>query len=203
VTARARPARRARSPRRRRPERRRADHDLVEQGAERVDVRTLVDLVEVTARLLGRHVGRRAERDTRDRLLPGLAAQAAELRGEHPAQEVLALAALGQPPVEHDGLAVVADHHVLGLEVPVHDPPRVCEGDRVADGQHLREKLETTGEIAARQRLAEGAAPHPPHRVVERAVMAPTELVHRNDRRVLELPGDPCLVHEAPLRGRA
>ena len=40
---------------------------------------------------------------------------------------------LGQPPVEDDDLAEVAQDHVLPLEVAVDDPARVGVGDGVTD----------------------------------------------------------------------
>ncbi len=40
---------------------------------------------------------------------------------------------LGRSPVEHERLAELAEHHVLGLQIPVHHSVRMCESHRLAN----------------------------------------------------------------------
>ena len=81
-------------------------------------------------RLLGRHVGDRADDAAFDReLLPG-----------HRRRQVVArrvLAQLREAEVQHLDAALVADHHVAGLQVAMRDAPLVGRADRV--GQRDRE----------------------------------------------------------------
>ncbi len=94
--------------------------DVVERGSERVDVAALVVRL-VAARLLGRHVGERAD----------LRAGARDLRR--------GAAELGDPEVEDVGPRGGVDEDVLGLQVAVDDALLV----RVLDGaRHVAERLE-------------------------------------------------------------
>src|SRR5262245_65801741 len=49
---------------------------------------------------------------------------------------------LGDAPVQEDGLAVGAEHHVLGLQVAVQDAVAVRVGDRLAEREEDLEQLE-------------------------------------------------------------
>ena len=104
---------------------------LEQHAAERVDVGAGIDIGE-PARLLGRHVARGPDRDPRR----GHQVVGLEVVGQH---LVVLAAHLRHAPVEHVGLAEVAEHDVLGLEVAVHDPVRVGELDREA---HVRERAQ-------------------------------------------------------------
>ena len=65
----------------------------------------------------------------------------------------LALAAagqvLGQAPVDDDGLAEVADHDVGRLEVAVDDALAVGVGDRLGDGDDVRQERQALVEARA------------------------------------------------------
>ena len=110
---------------------------------------------------------------------------------------------LGQPPVEHDDLAEVAQHDVLALEVAVDDPARMRVGHGVADADERRQQVDQPDRVGLAggpllvigpDRLAQGAAPDEPHGVIRRIALA--QLVDRHDPRVLELRRDLGLVEE-------
>ena len=163
--------------------------DLEEDQAQGVDVGPLPDLFVAAVRLLGRHVG----------------------RGPDEARVLLAgdrrVDRLGDPPVEDVDLAVVADHHVLGLEVAVDEALGVGEVDRLAD---LGEEVQELRELSARASLAAGLDGGAG--LVEDLSQGPTQdALHREPRdlvvsaqgvdrdhvRVIELGGDPDLLEEA------
>ena len=93
-------------------ERRPPGEQAVERRPQAVDIRPRSQPVQFAAGLLGAHVSRRAQRRARERL--GRAARggrdegalAALLAGLDPPQR------LGQAPVDHQGLAVLADDDV-------------------------------------------------------------------------------------------
>jgi hypothetical protein len=158
--------------------------DLEEDRAERIDVGALVR-VDRVADLLRRHVPGRPENVP----VKGLHADGRVGR-EH-----LGLGHdLGDAPVEHVDLAEVADHHVRGLEIAVHDPARMRVVDRHA---HVPEHAEELGErpladgfgLAADQREQQrlerlpGDALHGEEVV---AVLVEADVVHGDDRGVLE-----------------
>ncbi len=112
---------------------------------------------------------------------------------------------LRDPPVEDVHLAVVAEHHVRGLEVAVEDAPRVGEVHRQAHRRERREQL-AQAELArdlrvavaqAADHLLERHALQALHREVRAAVLVEPEVVHRDDRGVLELALDAALAEEA------
>ena len=167
--------------------------DLVHHDPERPDVRALVDVAG--GRLFGRHVGGSTE-DLAD-------ARVVLARRQH-APHVDAVEDLREAPVEDLHFAVLAEHHVRGLEVAVEDPPAVGEVDRLRD---LQEDLDEAGDREVRHRLrvaaaerAEDVGERAPadvaHRAERRAALG-DEDVERHDVRVLELPEDPRLVEEA------
>jgi hypothetical protein len=116
---------------------------------------------------------------------------------------------LGQAPVQHQHLAEGADHDVARLEVAVHHPAAVREGDRIADleeglhqlvaqpahrraaGRLALVMLDQVGEVGALDAL---------HGVEHRAVGQHLEVVHRHDAGMFQLGGDLRLVHEAADR---
>ena len=59
------------------------------------------------------------------------------------------LPVLGQPPVDHDRLAVLPDHHVGRLEVAVNDSLRVRVTDRLTRVEDVSHEPETVSERAA------------------------------------------------------
>jgi hypothetical protein len=114
---------------------------------------------------------------------------------------------LGQPPVNHQGLAVVAEHDVVGLEVAVDDPLAVGVGHRLAGGD---EALKQFAEGDRRGLLVvggdgpgQGPALDVAHGVVRQAVAVGLQRVDRHDAGVLELAGDGRLGQEAAANRRA
>ena len=111
----------------------------------------------------------------------------------------------GQPPVEHDHLAELAHHHVIGLEVAVDHAPAMGVADRLADVDEGRQQLlelAVIGRAAVAvelgDRLAERPAVDEFHRVERMVVLlAAGELIDRHDVGVLELAGDLRLLEEA------
>ncbi len=181
---------------RRRPVvRRRAREDLVEDRAEQVDVRAGGERGPAAREHLGRHVAGRA-RDLRR-----------VDRERQPPARVVARAD-GDPPVEHVHLAERADHHVLRLQVAVHDAAAVREVHRVA---HARERSQVP-----LQRVERGEAPRDLRRVVHelrplaaldplhddhgRPVGVDADVVHRDHVRVLERARDPRLAQDPQRR---
>ena len=159
---------------------------LVEDGAERELVGAEVE--RAAARLLGRHVADRAEHDTRPRVGRGRRLQlrlgVGQGRGE-----------LGETEVEDLDEAVLRDHHVLGLEVPVHDPRRVGLGEPVRELRGEVQRL-ARGERAARDQLAQRAALDELHGDVAHAVVG-ADVEERDDVGVVERRGGARLLLEA------
>ena len=93
-----------------------ARRHLVEDRAEREQVGPEVE--RVSDRLLGRHVADRSHDDAR------LGADRHGRRAAVSAPAASGLRQLGEAEVEDLGEPVPRDHHVLGLEVPVHDARR-------------------------------------------------------------------------------
>jgi hypothetical protein len=110
-----------------------AGEKAIHRRAERVDVRPRPQPVEFAAGLFRAHVGRRAQgaaRQRRGRPAPGgrdQCALAALLAGLDPAHR------LGQPPVDHQRLAVLADDDIARLDVAVQDATAVRVVDRITD----------------------------------------------------------------------
>ena len=137
-----------------------AGQQAIERGAEAVDVGARPEVVEVARGLLGAHVGRRAQRRAGQRLgtcrWPTRASASARRRG----RDRLDLPQrLGQAPVDHQRLAVLADDHVARLDVAVQDAPAVGVVDRVADVD------EPPQELAQLQRAGTGIGVAEPGRV--------------------------------------
>ena len=118
-------------------------------------------------RLLGRHVGRRPDRGPGRRQLGRRQRLARRLR---------------DPEVRDLDRAVERDHHVLGLEVAVHDPVLVRMGE---PGQHApRAHRRCCARSRPRTSGRSDAALEVLHRDVRRAV-ALEEVVHGDDVRVV------------------
>jgi len=98
---------------------------LVGHDAEGVDVRPLVDVL-LRRRLLRRHVGRRAERHA---------------HGGHVLATGRLAERLGHAEVHHQRVAA-RQHHVVGLDIAVHDPARVGVRQRVG---HLTQDANRVG----------------------------------------------------------
>ncbi len=160
--------------------RRPAGDDAEEDAAEQVDVAAHVDAVARVQRLLGGHVGRRAAAAGALGDVLGLA-----LRGH----------AGGQAPVHHQHLPVVAEHHVLGLQVPVDDAARVGEGHGVADAQ---QDLQVLAQPEPVHRLLPGAADDALHGVEGAPLGILLQRVDGDDVGMVEVAGDDGLRGERP-----
>ena len=149
---------------------------LVEHRAQRELVGTEIE--GAAARLLGRHVGDGSHHDARfggrahgrrGRLLARLG-----LRGGH----------LRQPEVEDLHEAVLRDHHVFGLQIPVHDPRPVRLGQPLG---HLGGERDQPlhGERPVGEQLSKRRSVDELHREIGDGVRLP-DLVDRDDRRVVQ-----------------
>ena len=125
-----------------------ASEHLVQQRAEREDVRAVIH--RLAFRLLGRHVGHGAE----DGALGGL-------RDSRPASSRVAVEALErrrhqlrEAEIEHFDDARVGDHHVARLEIAVDDAGRVGGGQRIGD-------LDGVGNRRFQRKRLSGRSPHP------------------------------------------
>ena len=166
------------------------DH-LVQHRAEGEDVGAGIDVVAL--QLLGRHVGQRAEN------LP--------VEGERRGRRLLGDAAghLGQAEVEQLG-AGLGEHHVARLQVAMHDPGAMREGQALGDLDRAGDRLgrrHRSLRQPRRQRLAVELLHHQEHRavlltdVVQRADVGMGE---RGDRRrfAFEAGPPPGIVAELP-----
>ena len=164
-------------------ERRAPGEHLVEQRGDRVDVARGSD--RVALRALGRDVARGAEdepRGGRHRLLAPVDAGDAEVEDLH---EV----GIGAAPHEH---------HVLGLEIAMHDADGVRLARRLAELERDVERLRER-QRAARggERALEREALEVLHDHVERAIGELPGEEHLDDVRVLEARRDLRLAREA------
>ena len=104
---------------------------------------------------------------------------------------------LREAPVDHDGLAEVADQHVAGLEIAVDDPLAVRVRDRVARGGEARNDREPVLELRRLgDHLVERPARHQLHREERLAGRPAAGLVDRHDAGVLQARGDQRLALE-------
>ncbi len=162
---------------------------LEEDDAEGPDVRPAVD--RLAAGLLGRHVGRRAEEDSRLRRVGREGGGVLDLRGRGARR----VHRLGEAEVEDLDLSVGRELHVGGLEVAVDDPLLVRGlerlGDLPRDGEGLVEReraaLQPFGEVFALDELHDEGA--------DAARLL--EAVDRGDVGVLQLGEDLRLALEA------
>ena len=188
----------------------------IERGAEAVNVRALADDVQPALGLFGAHERRRADGGALHRLL--VTAGVARLDGLF-----LAVAGgptallgrgvadrLGEAPVDHQRLAVLADHDVAGLQVAVQHAATVGIANRVA---HIHESLQQVPEddvslalvrvrlvVVRGDRLLQGVALDEAHRIVWPAVVVGAEAVHRNNARMLQAASDLGFQHEPAAR---
>ena len=106
------------------PERRPAGQKAIEGGAQRVDVAARPEAVEVAAGLLGAHISWSAQGTSRQCL--GTAAGRA--RDQRPLTRIAArldlTERLGEPPVDDEGLAVLAHDDVARLDITMQHATR-------------------------------------------------------------------------------
>ena len=112
----------------------------------------------------------------------------------------LAQGQLGDAEVEHLEAAVAGEEEVLGLQIAVHDPALVRDGEGARDLERPLPGL-ARRERARAQALAQGLPLEQLGDDVGRAVVG-SEIEHRDDAGVVELPGGAGLLLEAadPLR---
>ena len=110
----------------------------------------------------------------------------------------------GQPPVQQQHFAEVADIHILRLDVEVADSLRMREFDRVADPDENLQQPELAEAVhrlgVALGELAQHRRKRLPVQVFHceerRARAVDAEIVHRNDVRMFELGGQPRFADE-------
>ena len=140
-----------------------AGDDLVEDGPEEIDVARFVDLLHRPHGHFGRHVGGRSAHG--------------HLAGRRVQRQ-------GESPVHHQHFAELADHHVFGLEIAMHDAARMGEGDAVG---HLQQDLDVFRLRFLRKKLVPGRAFDMLHRVEDRACFVAAQIVNRNDVGVFQI----------------
>jgi hypothetical protein len=172
-------------------ERRAAREHLVRHRADGVEVGAMVER-RVGAGLLGRHVGRRAERHADARRLV-LARRLAHRLGH---------AEVGDQRVP------LGQHHVVGLDVAMHHAATVRMGQRIGDLDEQPHGLADGERAITRQPLPQRLAVHERHDIVEEAGTAVglrhlARIEQRQHMRMAQLGRDLDLAQEAlrPERG--
>ena len=145
--------------------------DLVQDRPEQVDVAGRTDLVDRSGRHLGGHVRGRATHR-------GHVGDAARLA--KPLQR------MGQSPVHHQHFAELAEHDVLGLEVAMHDPPRMRKADGI---RRPHQNVEVLGQRFLADDLLPGSPLHLLHRIEQVPLRVRTHIVNRHDVRVIQIAG--------------
>ncbi len=163
--------------RRRAGERHVAAEQLVQEHAERVQVRVRAD--RAAHRLLGGHVGGRADGRAGVRQARGVAVHDG-----------------GDPEVQHGDRAVLVHHHVARLEVAVddrHGVHRAQHGAQLRGHRHgpLPRVRVVFGEVVAEVGAVDVL--HDEEQLLARAA----RVVHGDQARVVDLCGHPALAHEA------
>ena len=139
--------------------RRLAREQVVERRAERVDIAALVD--RRAAQLLGRHEAGRAEHDAGAGLDVVVVVIDERPSGSPRVGVLVGLADhLREAPVDHDGLAELADEDVRRLDVAMDDAALVRVRDRVRRGDDVRNEREPLARASRRaaDQLLERAA---------------------------------------------
>jgi hypothetical protein len=128
--------------------------------------------------------------------------EAASSGSAPPSWGLLGAQHLGESPVHDLDLAEGPHHHVGRLQVPVNDASTVGVSHRLTDlGEDLNVARQVVvGRGAPGEQLGEGAALDQFHDDERLTARADPQFMHRDDARVLELPGDPCLLHEPALQ---
>jgi hypothetical protein len=182
----------------------REGEQFVQHHAEAEDVTARVDAVDLPTRLLGAHVQRRADDGALavprgDPSEPSHRLQRLHLGDWHRLHHWFRVCQHARDaPVEQHRLAELAHHHVLGLQVAVHDAAAVRVGDRVAEVDEVRQQLEARVERGGFfEGRSQRAAAHELLGAVQLALRGAAKLVHGDDARVFELSRDARLTHEA------
>ena len=151
--------------------------DLVEDGAEQVNVAPWTERLAIAACQFGGHVGRGADDHPRG------------LRQRDERVRRFVAKRNGAAPVHHQHLTEAADHDVLGLEVAVEDAPGVGEAHRVADLEQDFEVLVELplGDLGAvglgfgMQQALPGRAFDQLHHQPRQTLLADEQIVYRHD----------------------
>ena len=81
-------------------------------------------------------------------------------------------------PVQDHDFSEIAQHHVLGLDIAMHDAAGVCEGDRVGD---LHQDVQVFALRLGLDVARPGRAFHPLHAVEQRPIMVAAKVVDGDD----------------------
>ncbi len=101
--------------------------------------------------------------------------------------------AQGQSPVHHQHLAIVTEHHVLRLQIPVNDAARMSEAYGVG---HLHQDLKILGQRLPFHHAHPGRPLNALHRIEERPILIRAQVVNGNDVWMVEVAGDLRLTQE-------
>ena len=170
--------------------------ELIQHGAERKDVGARVELL--APRLLGRHVSKSAQGGTGPRQRGVFGSQCGCGRCLGPVTGCCCLAHLGQPEVEHFGVAAAVHEDVRRFDIAVHYAAVVSGIQGVGDlyGQFERPvHLERTG----MHETAQGLPLEQFHHDVKMAALF-TEVVDRADVRMVQARSEASLAPEALQR---
>ena len=107
----------------------------------------------------------------------------------------------GQAEIEHLDVPIAPDHDVLGLDVPMHDPVRVCGGERAGDlAADVDDGVERQAGLCAQARAKRLAVDQFLHHVVPAIVCLP-DFVDRDDVGMVER-GRRTRLAQEPFDGR-
>jgi hypothetical protein len=189
-----------------------AGQQRVEGRAQAEDVGAGAELLQFTGGLLGAHERGRSHHRADHRHRSVASRQGTKRLEFRLGGRVGLVQGLGQTPVDDQGLAVAAEHHVVGLDVAMENPSAVRVVDGVADGDEPGEELVERQGVAERRRVLdlvrllelldrglEAVAADEPHRVVRSAVGIAAQAVDRDNSGVFEPSGDLGLENEPEL----
>ena len=180
--------------------------DDAQDGAQSEYIAALVQLVDLAARLLRRHVGRRTHHRAGLRLQSAaVAAHGGDNAGLLLLNgRMLVAAHLGQAPVHDLHLVECPDHHVGRLQVAVDYVLAVSVGQRLTDlfkdGQKARQV--GRGGRPFLEQFGKGAALDKLHGEEGAAVRQDADLMNGRNARVLQLPRDLRFLTETPFQPR-
>ena len=170
----------------------------VERGSETVDISGRAEFLPAAFRLFGTHECRGPHRLADGRFFRTAAGQSWDQRGLLRRASVLLVppARPGQSPIDHQRLAVLAEHNIAGLDVPMQHSPAVRILDGTTDVQKTAQQLveleRTLAGCAGRRPLVEAFdgrlqvfASDESHGVEGTAVAVVPQSIHGHDSRVL------------------
>ena len=158
-----------------------AGDDLVEDGAEQVDVGGGPDPLHRSEHQFRRHVGRRASHGGFRRTRAAFGIDGEPHR---------------QPPVHHEDLAEAAEHDVFRLQVAVDHAVGVGEGDRVS---HFHENRQVLGQRLLGQGIVPGRSLDAFHCVEQCPVFIRSQIIDGHDIGMVQVSGGNGLGDELVL----